>query len=153
MVRLVQGRTSDAVLGRRSRLVTVTRTKHVHEELRIVERRRRLGGIAGEGGSQTSREADEGQVLRHHWVHPVRAVARCCRGGWVFRFGNLRVPSLEGVETRAARTREAQIGTYHSRHDNCYLVPYSLGMGVAVRLLFSVWNMVSLLMKISEEQC
>ena len=153
MVHLVQGQTSDAFLGRRSRLVTVTRTKHVHEELRIVARRRRLGGIAGEGGAQTSREADEGQVLRHHWVHPVRAVARCCRGGWVFRFGNLRVPSLEGVETRAARPREAQVGTYHSGHDNYCFVPCSLGVGMAVRLLFSDLNMVSLLMKISEEQC
>ena len=137
---LVQGRTSGAFVGR-SRLVTVTRTQHAHEELRVVARRRRLGRVAGERRAEPGREADEGQVLRHHWVHPVRgAVARCgrrrCR---VFRsslFGNLRVPSLEGVEARAARRREAQIGTYHSGHGNCWIVPWSLrgGGGRAVVL-------------------
>ena len=132
-VGLVQGRTSGAFVGR-SRLVTVTRTEHAHEELRVVARRRRLGRVAGERRAQPGREADEGQVLRHHWVHSVRgAVARCgrrrCR---VFRsrlFGNLRVPSLEGVEARAARRREAQIGTYHSGHGNSWIVPWSLRDG------------------------
>ena len=137
--------------------MTVTRTEHAHEELRVVARRRRLGRVAGERRAEPGREADEGQVLRHHWVHPVRgAVARCgrcrCR---VFRsslFGNLRVPSLEGVEARAARRREAQIGTYHSGHGNlldCSVVATGWGMGVAVRLFFSGLQYAERL----EEQC
>lgn len=149
---LVQGRTSGAFVGR-SRLVTVTRTEHAHEELRVVARRRRLGRVAGERRAEPGREADEGQVLRHHWVHPVRgAVARCgrrrCR---VFRsslFGNLRVPSLEGVEARAARRREAQIGTYHSGHGNCWMLDSSVvatGLGWPCGCSFRGFNMRSAL--------
>ena len=108
--------------------MTVTRTEHAHEELRVVARRRRLGRVAGQRRAQPGREADEGQVLRHHWVHPVRgAMGRCCRrrcrAFCGSLFGNLRIPSLEGVEARAARRREAQIGTYHSGHGNCWIVP------------------------------